>query len=78
MINDAEISSKPIKGRTIDLVSERANAVTKDIPLKWDDEGNSFLSPISKKECGPTSLNSESSNSKFLLIGSPTINVSSS
>jgi len=32
VINDAEFSGRPIKG-------EHANAVTKAIPLKWDDQG---------------------------------------
>ena len=39
VIKDNDFSEKPIKGGTIDFVSEHANAVTKAIPLKWDDEG---------------------------------------
>ncbi|MCR9172089.1 MAG: GMC family oxidoreductase [bacterium] len=39
VIKDAEFSDTPVKGGTIDFVSEHANAVTKSIPLKWDDDG---------------------------------------
>ncbi len=40
VINDSEFSDNPIKGGTIDFVSEHANAVTKAIPLKWNEDGN--------------------------------------
>lgn len=39
VINDSKFSDKPMKGGTIDFVSEHANAVTKAIPLKWDEDG---------------------------------------
>lgn len=40
VINDSEFSEKPLKGGTIDFVSEHANAVTKAIPLKWNEDGS--------------------------------------
>ena len=39
VINDPEIADKPMKGGTIDFISEHANAVTKSVSLKWDDDG---------------------------------------
>lgn len=39
-INDTEFSDKRVKGGTIDFVVQHANAVTKTVPLKWDDDGN--------------------------------------
>lgn len=39
IIDDPEIAGSPIKGGTIDFISEHANAVTKSISLKWDEEG---------------------------------------
>lgn len=40
VINDDAFSDNPMKGGTIDFVSEHANAVTKAIPLKWNDDGS--------------------------------------
>jgi len=39
VIDDPEISDRRIKGGTIDFISEHANAVTKSVGLKWDDNG---------------------------------------
>lgn len=40
IIDDPEFSDKPLKGGTIDFIAEHANAVTRSVPLKWDEEGD--------------------------------------
>jgi choline dehydrogenase-like flavoprotein len=50
VINDSELSEKPLKGGTIDFVVQHANGVTKAIPLKWDDEGKLLFGTDLKKK----------------------------
>lgn len=40
VIDDPEFSETPLKGGTIDFIAEHANAVTKSVPLKWNDDGD--------------------------------------
>jgi choline dehydrogenase-like flavoprotein len=52
VIKDSTFSDRPLKGGTIDFVSEHANAVTKAIPLKYDEENEGkllFGTPLKKK-----------------------------
>jgi len=51
VINDPELSSTPVKGGTIDFVSEHANAITKSVPLKYDyDNGGKLMFGSELKE----------------------------
>lgn len=43
VIKDSEFADAPVKGGTIDFVSEHANAVTKSVPLKYDYENGGKL-----------------------------------
>lgn len=49
VIDDPELSSRPVKGGTIDFVSEHANAVTKAVPLKYDSNGLVFGSELKSR-----------------------------
>lgn len=40
VIDDPEFAQSPVKGGTIDFVSEHANAITKSVSLKYDDNGH--------------------------------------
>lgn len=50
VINDRELSEKPLKGGTIDFVVQHANGVSKAVPLKWDDEGKLLFGTDLKKK----------------------------
>ncbi|GAB5419306.1 MAG: GMC family oxidoreductase [Crocinitomicaceae bacterium] len=50
VINDQEFSDKKMKGGTIDFVVQHANAVTKAVPLKWDDEGKLLFGSALKEK----------------------------
>ncbi len=50
VINDQEFSDKKMKGGTIDFVVQHANAVTKAVPLKWDDDGKLLFGSALKEK----------------------------